>query len=518
MPQLPDSIRPYAAGLAKYHFWILAAMVPLLMLPALFSANGGLQKVISAKKAEIDGHFTALNAVRNEPDHPNDRWSETIAEQVSRVREELLQEWQLVWESQEPLRVWPARLGDDFLTAIDRVESGNRTDLPQRFLQRYQNTVPELVRLLPERMGCKEMMAAEGAVGGEGFRGPMPGGPGSGLPGEMGEDETLSRSLDPLIWSPADQKRLIQSFTWDQVPSTTKVVLAQEELWVYGLLCDVIHTMNEAATGRFDSSIIEVEELAVGYPAAEENPGGQGTQRVMLRRGPTLDPLSRMGEEGLPMMEPGMGAEMSPGGGPQGRPVNPRFADSAGGRLGGGYAEGPRGGPPPGGGLAGFPGAEGAEESGPQLSPDEALKHWIYVDFEGRPIRAEQLGTSPDAQMFHLVPFTLRVVMNQRRLDALLAELAAQTVPIDVRQVRLNPAGGGESGGRAGGQGESGSGLARLLAKVAAGRNETPGEQRRRSFDVTVELRGTIGLATRPREEIFTDAAAADGFADGGGF
>ena len=47
MVQIPDSARPTIDALVKYHFWILAALVPLLLLPALFSANGGLRTTIS---------------------------------------------------------------------------------------------------------------------------------------------------------------------------------------------------------------------------------------------------------------------------------------------------------------------------------------------------------------------------------------------------------------------------------------------------------------------------------------
>jgi hypothetical protein len=536
MPQLPDSIRPFVSAVVKYHFWILAAILPVLLLPALFAASSSLEKVIASKKSEIDSHFTSLNSVSQEPDHPNDQWSEAMTKRIEAVRAELLEEWRLFWESQEPLRVWPAELGGDFLAAIERVgRTGGRKELPQRFLQRYQNTVPELVRQLPARMGCEELMSGEtGAGRGEAPRGMARGGFGPGMmPGGMGDDAATSQAFDPLVWDGADQERLIASFIWDTVPSTTQVVLAQEELWVYGLLCDVIGRINEGATGRFDSSIIEVEELAVGYPAAEDRPGGEGAQRIVMRSPSALDPLSGMGEEGMPTMEPGgagmmgPGGEMGPGAGQQGRPPNPRFLGTSGsggpGRMGLG-----RGGPPA-GAMPGMLEGEG-EGLGPQVSPDEQLKHWIYVDFDGSPLRAEQLATTPGAQMMHLMPFTLRVVMNQRRLDALLAELAAQTVPIDVRQVRVNPSADGSSGAAAGGPrrgrgrggpgrmeggGVSGSGLSQLPDVAGGGGSEMGGEQGRRPFDITVELRGTIGLATPPRDDVFT-AAAADGLGGAG--
>ena len=64
MVQIPDSLRPYVSALVKHHFWILAAVVPLLLLPAVFSANGILQRAIAAQKSSIDGHLSALRSVQ----------------------------------------------------------------------------------------------------------------------------------------------------------------------------------------------------------------------------------------------------------------------------------------------------------------------------------------------------------------------------------------------------------------------------------------------------------------------
>jgi hypothetical protein len=82
--------------------------------------------------------------------------------------------------------------------------------------------------------------------------------------------------------------------------------------------------------------------------------------------------------------------------------------------------------------------------------------------------------------MVHLMPFVLRVVMDQRRLDALLADIAAAPIPIDVRQVRINA--------------DSGA-----AGPAAAG---SSGPRRRRPYDVTIELRGTVALATMPDEKV----------------
>lgn len=465
MVQIPDSAKPYVDGLVKYHFWILAAIVPFVLLPSVFSANGGLRQKIQSQKSTIDGHVSALQAIQNEPDHPNNTWVEAVENRTKKLRNEILGQWQLFWTSQEALRVWPPELGQDFLAAIQGVEQGLQTRLPANLLQRYQNTVPDIVRKLPARMGCKEvMLEAPGALGG-GFAG-------IGSTDDA-ENPEASLTLDPLVWKAEDQKRLLTSFTWVREPSTVQVQLAQEELWVYGLFCDVIHTLNEGATGAFNATITSVEELAVGYPAAEEAPGGQGGARVHWKSSPTAAPA--MGEEGMPM--PGLDA------GPAGRPINPRFNTM-------GISES---GPP-----QTVPGSEATEGSFgadgmpvAAASPDDPLREWIYVDFQGKPLTAAELKSSQDATMVHLVPFTLRVVMDQRKVDRLIQALAENTIPIDVRQVRMNP---GQPG-----MGSGGAFSASVRGQAYG--SADPSGRRRRPYDVTVELRGAVGLATPPNEK-----------------
>ncbi|MFM8414027.1 MAG: hypothetical protein ACKOCX_04810 [Planctomycetota bacterium] len=462
-------------------------------------AMGERKAFITREKGTIDGHVSALQAVKNEQRHPNAAWSEAIDRRTTAARAELLKEWTALWESQQPLRAWPQALGPDFLASIAAVESGGRPELQFRDLQRYQNTVPDLVRELPERMGSADMMAGlEGEAGARlGQRPPRPRlGPG-GLDNDEPDDPDDSRSQEILEWRTEDQNRLLQTFTWSKAPSTTQVRLAQEELWVYGLLCDAIKRMNEGATALFDSRITTVEQLVVGYPAAEEQPGGQRSGRVLTVQPPAGTAPGGL-EAGLPPTDGSM--EMAGGmpGMPQGRPLNPRFAS------------GPDDAQPMGMGPGG---GELGEGQAAALSPDDMLKQWIYVDFTGRPLTAPELGTSPDARFVHLVPFVLRVVMDQRQIDRLLADLAGASVPIDVRQVRINPS--------ASGAGEMGGAPRGAVMPMAAGFGgpDAGGPQgRRRPFDVTVELRGTVGLATPPNPDALgpaaTDTAAMN---DGGG-
>ncbi len=450
MVEIPDSARPYVEGVVKYHFWILAAIVPFVLVPSVFSTNAAMRQQIAAQKSSIDGHFSALTAIQSETDHPNATWVEAVDRRTAEVRKGILEQWKAFWAGQESLRVWPQGLGPDFLATIQAVEEGKLDRLPPNLLQRYQNTVPDIVRQLPARMGCTELMLDDVAT--------------SGRAADADEDDSPEASLthDPLVWRSDDQRRLLASFIWPREPSTAQVRLGQEELWAYGLFCDTIRSLNEGATGAFNAAITSVEYLAVGFPAAEDNPGGRGGARVLWKAVGAAAPAV---EGEMMMADPAMEVV------PMQRPIHPRF-DPSGAQIGLGTAPPPDVAPVEGGITAdGLP--------VPTTSADDIFREWIYVDFEGRPLSAAALKTVPDATLMHLMPFTLRVVIDQRKLESLLQSLAAHAVPIDVRQVRINP--GQQLGG------------ASPLGIDPTGRPH-------RHFDVLVELRGTVGLATPPNE------------------
>jgi len=461
MVQLPESIRPAAAFVAKYHFWLLALLVPPVLGPVLMVASGALNARIGAQRSQIESRIRSMQGVQAIPDHPNQAVHDAVEKQTAAVRAETLTEWRAFWESQDALRVWPASLGEDFLAAVKR--AGPAGALPRQQLNRYRDTVQSLVRQLPRRMGADDRMASE---------------PGGTALAAANDEESSAL----VAWSADDQRQLFSSFKWQETPSTARVMLAQEELWVYGLLCDAVRAANEGAAGRFNAAIVQVDQLAVGYPAAEETPGGQGTGRILLSRDAAAGP----GDAPVDPATPGDGAGADDADRPLVRPPHPRFQSAAAGSGGAAPA-------PP------LPGGSEPEQASPSApaSADDALREWIYVDFDGKPLRASELQSSQAARMVHLVPFTMRLVMSQQRLDALLAWFARQPVPIDVRQVLVTARGGQAASSPAAGN-------------QFGGGSPGPG----RPFDVSVELRGTVGLATPPREDagaVQPPAASMDG-------
>jgi hypothetical protein len=454
MVQIPDTIRPYVTILQKFHFWMLAALAPLVFLPLLFVAQAGIAQKIQTQRGKIKSSMDAVTAIFDNKPHPNEKWSEQIGSRAKEINDETLQVWEQLWKAQEPLRQWPESLGNDFVKAAASLPPGG--SLRRSLLERYQNGIRPVVRLLPERMGADELMAE--AASDEGPRAPRR------QPVDRGEMEEPPSLLQ---WSGEDQQQLFTSFDWEEPPSTTQVVMAQEELWMYGVLCDVIRKVNSRPVAADPSAVITpanlaiplVQEMKIGYLAAEDDPGGRVSRRILrIEQG--------RGDGDMAFPDESMGPES----GSAGRPAHPRFG---GGRGGGGP-------------MGMIPGGDEFGESATDGSPDDAFKNWVYVDLDGNPLTATDLASTPTSNILRLMPFVLRATIDQRAIDALLVELASAPVPIDTRQVRINAdqASGGDFGSRG-------------SRRPRAGNSSETGD-RARLYDASLELRGTLAIVMRP--------------------
>ena len=86
----------------------------------------------------------------------------------------------------------------------------------------------------------------------------------------------------------------------------------------------------------------------------------------------------------------------------------------------------------------GMPGGMGnAGGDAPPTNPDEMLKDGRYVDDKGVPLHAT--AAAPFAE-YNLMAFKLTVVADEQHWDRLLIELCNSPLPLEVREVRLNPA------------------------------------------------------------------------------
>jgi hypothetical protein len=101
-----------------------------------------------------------------------------------------------------------------------------------------------------------------------------------------------------------------------------------------------------------------------------------------------------------------------------------------------------------------------AVAAGP-AGPDDWLKDGRFVDIKGKPLRGSEWATLTTPE-FNLMAFKLVIVADEQRWQKLLVELSNSQLPLEVREVRINPndregsAGPGMAGHGHGGQPQEG--------------------------------------------------------------
>jgi hypothetical protein len=220
-------------------------------------------------------------------------------------------------------------------------------------------------------------------------------------------------------WDDESQKKIFDSLQAEDNLTNLKVWLTQEDLWVYQVLLTIVKNMNE---NRYVPVVKEINELLIAQEAAKRFEAG-------LASG---------------IIEKPKVATTTPDGG-----------------VGGGAAEPPS-----------YASPVDAQAEPP---PDEGR----YIDAEGKALQpADQWRSQP----FKRMPIFIRLTIDQREITKLMVECANAPLPVEIRQLRINPRegkGGSSSGGRPEG----------LPAETTVDRAV---------YDVPVEISGVISIYNPP--------------------
>jgi hypothetical protein len=294
------------------------------------------------------------------------------------------------------------------------------------------------------------------------------GGTMGGMP--PGHDANNERQMTGIVvWDDKDLNQFWDRFQWMNVPSTTVVVLAQEDLWVYEALLRIIKSVNATATNQTNASIKRIIALEIGRNSRDAWKN-------------SVEPVFRLGRSGSGATPQGPG--QPPPSYPQGVP-----------------------------GM--MPGGSNDRQAEQDLFVDR------YVNEKGERITVDPESPyvkHPYAE-FKMMPIHINLWIDQRAVPKLLAECANCNMPIEVRRVRIlkNPfsavdldaapakTGGAPSGDpRSGGYPPSGAG------GMAPGSN-TSGTEVGGDLDVPVDIFAIIYIYNPPdQEKLGTGTASAN--------
>jgi hypothetical protein len=404
-----DQLKVALAWLAKYHFWVLNALIVLVGLGVWFLATGTLEAEYNSRKQKIDGDFQTMQGIQSEQQHPNERVVQAAHAKQEELKKKVMDAWRTLYKQQEAKNPWPDVLGQDFVNFIKSQPVD--AEIPSHLREVYQNFIiqrfPRLLELIDVRR-------------------PKPGTKAAEKPSATGELATGEAEPKPsdytgmVFWNENNLKAIQEPYKWGSLPSTLQVRMAQEDLWVYEALLRIIRNTNEGAKDYYKAPVRRIEAVEIG-PAAAGAFARVGSAAATFGS-------AEGGGEGVP-----------PEGGAA--PV-----ESA---------------PPPDGDPNAVPG--GPEQGAATLdNVSRNLLDQRYVDSKGKPLAA---GTAHPYPEFKMMPVRLKLVMNQMQIPRLLAQCANSNMPVEVRQVRIRPddsgrldmsnsaAGGGAGGGAPGPEG-----------------------------------------------------------------
>jgi len=395
-----DKVREILAVLKKHHFWIFSVVVTGTILGCWYKAKGSLSQMYATEKSAIETARSGLESIRSDTNHPNPTYKEGVEKERESLKQKTDAEWQRLYERQKSVFTWPKELRE--FTQWE--EGGRKTPMTRQMLQLYLNFIdeefPRLEKLVDMRREKNPQGGGTGAVPGAaspypGASSPYPGGPRPGSPyggggGAYGTPGMATVEMVGIVdWDLADYTRLKGPDglkTWGtRTPEQIEVLLCHESLAVYRSLLKAIAKCNEKATDNDNAVVKQILALDIGRHAS--NPGRfDAVQNVIM---------------------PGEIAEASSG---------LSMASSI-------YSQRPQ-----------IVGAEGEV-----IPKEQLLLQDRYVDGAGKPVDATAATTSPPFAEFKLMKVRLALVVDQKGIPQLLANLANADLSVEVHQVRINP-------------------------------------------------------------------------------
>ncbi len=431
-----DQVRTALAWLKKHHFWVLTGLAVLIALGCWWSAAGKMSAKYEADQKTIKGGFDTVQAVKSASFHANQTINDKEIGEIQTLSKSVAKLWQVLYDKQrENVLKWPTALSKEFRDAVEKMQFAE--DIPRELRNNYQNYIELHFPELPKQISARPLEANE--AGG-------PGGPGefrrSYIPNTPGGANSGPEDNDYICeW--LDQSVIRDELNFPQRPSSLRIWVTQEDLWVYHTLLDVIAKTNQAAgaTRMSNAAVKVVYSLEVGSRAApySRKPGRLLVPPAVATAtdaGPMgMGPIPGGPPAGGPMGErpggpPSMG--MGPGVGPGNGPMTPAQEQSF--LLSGRYLDDKDQPIAIGGGGGGEAGAPAT----PAPVGDASAAGSASVDMN-------QFGTG-----FKRLPIRMVLQMDARWLPQLITTCANEPLRVEVQEVRINPPDGGSVGGAGG--------------------------------------------------------------------
>lgn len=410
-----DQVKKQLAIVMQYGFWIGSGIILLGSLGVWWTTTSTLQSENTTRTSKLDQNHTTVNNVRSELDtQPNDHSHEKMEELIEGRKTEVLDSWELLYQKQEGLLVWPGedKLSKDLVSEyVGKVpievhvefSSTGENEIDEYLRDEYRTYIGDVLPDIAEIAKTKwtaTFNKTAGALGGMGQFNPY-----------NREDATDITGNDsgPLVkWSEQSQDDVMDDlFPWRggiKPPTTLEIYYSQENLWILKQMLEIIAKVNGDAQQPYQAKIHEIARISIGdsvdFSAGEIAKPGEGVGGIAGMEGYEMD--MEGGEMDMEMSLAGDG-------------VSIELTDPADNR---------------------------------------------YVNTKNEPISGSALrgaltsNSAADAELAvaKRVPVMMSLQIDQRAIQQLLAECGSAPLMVDVGQVRILPKSGLKTlGGGAGG-------------------------------------------------------------------
>jgi hypothetical protein len=439
-----DKVKQILEQLRKHHFWILCGIAALVGVAAWYLSSGKLQAEFTQNATRIESEIKKVDGIT---DTPKDGWKDSAERHKAAVQLAVKSARDTIYlQQKDEVFTWPKELGDDFIEAVTKIE-GTSEGLSVELRERYLDWVKSSVRTLAKTVDAAMPDEAQALVG-----------------GEFGTVAPEHKVLWPSI------TQIQQTFDWEQRPSTLLVKYAQEELWVYQTLCNIIAVMNKGSHGAHDAAVKDIISMDIAYLATD-----------LLSRTATKGRIQSIATASMATPTADASAAV-----PVAETAKPNVS-----------TRGKRD-------TAAETAAPSADAAAPSADRDQIWRTFRYVDEKGDP----KTAAADEKPEYYLMPFRLLLKMDRRSIDKLLLECRNSKLPIEVQQVRINPSASTTSVGMGGG---GGGGAGHSEADAGPGAGAVSGKQYDRY--ATVELRGIVYLL-QPEPKAAPESATPENTTD----
>jgi hypothetical protein len=445
----------------KYLFWFLSVLTIVMVLTCWWLSTRSLATQFQEQQRAIQGKFSAVEAIASNSEHPTPELIKAIEDKHQNVKQRVLNDWKTLYDEQLAKNPWPDMLGAEF----KNLKPG--ATINDRLCAKYQNMIKDYFPTLYKIVDLRRPDDASEK---------------GGKNGKSAAPERAAGGLNPLtrigmamggkkpIAAAAEEANMIGVVDWDE-DDRQRI----EEKFNWSSRPD----SNEIRLAQEDIWVYETLLRVI----REANEGATEQSQANVKRIEWL-------HIGADAVKDWSDADQSVF----------RTQDALVATRGTGPTE-----------IKGGIGREGAAQ-------DRLTNR--YIDEKGVPLEVDAKG--PYAE-FKMMPISMKLEMDQRKISKLLAECVNRSMPIEVRRLRIRP-GEGEifdpatktSSTAATNLSASRTSVirSRVSERSAGGRTQRAAlntvETEMGPYDVPVEIQGIIYIYNPPDVNALGTGAAGD--------